>query len=171
MWSRSICLSLSDLFHLDNALKVHLCCCQWQDFTLSEWNNEWIIFHYVCVCVCVYIYIIYIFPSGASSKEPTCQCRRHRRGRFDTEWKDPLEEDMTTHSSIFAWIIPWAEKSGRLQSMGPQSWTWLKQLSMHIFISYTHTHTHTHTHIYISHIFFIHLSTGGYLVVPISLLL
>ena len=37
--------------------------------------------------------------------------------------EDPLEEDMTTHSSIFAWIIPWAEKSGRLQSIGSQSWT------------------------------------------------
>ena len=23
------------------------------------------------------------FPDGASGKEPTCQCRRHKRGRFD----------------------------------------------------------------------------------------
>ena len=27
---------------------------------------------------------------------------------------------MKTHSRIFAWEIPWAEKPGRLQSMGPQ---------------------------------------------------
>ena len=33
---------------------------------------------------------------------------------------DPLEEGMTTHSSILAWRIPWTEKSGRLQSMGSQ---------------------------------------------------
>ena len=33
-------------------------------------------------------------------------------------WKDPLEKGMTTHSSIFAWRIPWTEKSSRLQSMG-----------------------------------------------------
>ena len=34
-------------------------------------------------------------------------------------WDDPLEQEMTAHSSIFAWKIPWAEDAGRLQSMGP----------------------------------------------------
>jgi len=28
--------------------------------------------------------------------------------------EDPLEEEMATHSSIFAWKIPWAEESGGL---------------------------------------------------------
>ena len=32
-----------------------------------------------------------------------------------------LEEGMTTHSSILAWRIPWAEESGRLQPIGLQS--------------------------------------------------
>ena len=32
-------------------------------------------------------------------------------------WEDPLEEKMTTHSSILAWRIPWTEEPGRLQSM------------------------------------------------------
>ena len=31
---------------------------------------------------------------------------------------NPLEEDMATHSSIFAWRIPWTEEPGGLQSMG-----------------------------------------------------
>jgi len=35
-------------------------------------------------------------------------------------WKDPLEKEMATHSSILAWRIPWTEKPGRLQSMGSQ---------------------------------------------------
>jgi len=35
-------------------------------------------------------------------------------------WEDPLEEEMETHSSIFAWKIPWTEGPGRLQSMGSQ---------------------------------------------------
>ena len=35
-------------------------------------------------------------------------------------WEDPLEKEMTTHSSILAWKIPWMEESGRLQSMGLQ---------------------------------------------------
>ena len=32
----------------------------------------------------------------------------------------PLEKEMTTHSSILAWRIPWTEESGRLQFMGSQ---------------------------------------------------
>ena len=54
------------------------------------------------------------FPSVASGKEPTCQCRRCLRQ------EDPLEEGMTTHSSILAWRILWTEETGRLQSVGLQ---------------------------------------------------
>ena len=35
-------------------------------------------------------------------------------------WKDPLEGDMATHSSILAWRIPWTEEPGGLWSMGSQ---------------------------------------------------
>ena len=31
--------------------------------------------------------------------------------------EDPLEEGIATHSSIFAWRIPWTEEPGRLQSI------------------------------------------------------
>ena len=34
--------------------------------------------------------------------------------------EDPLEKEMTTHSSTLAWKIPWMEEPGRLQSMGSQ---------------------------------------------------
>ena len=34
--------------------------------------------------------------------------------------KDPLEEGMTTLSSILTWRIPWTEEPGGLQSMGLQ---------------------------------------------------
>ena len=36
-------------------------------------------------------------------------------------WKDLLEKEMATHSSISAWRIPWMEEPDRLQSMGSQS--------------------------------------------------
>ena len=39
--------------------------------------------------------------------------------------EDPLEKGMATHSSIFAWRIPWTEGPVRLQSMGLQSQTQL----------------------------------------------
>ena len=32
----------------------------------------------------------------------------------------PLEKGMATHSSVLAWIIPWIEELGTLQSMGSQ---------------------------------------------------
>ena len=31
-----------------------------------------------------------------------------------------LEKEMTTHSSVLAWRIPWTEEAGGLQSMGSQ---------------------------------------------------
>ena len=34
--------------------------------------------------------------------------------------EDPLEKEMATHSSIFAWRIPWTEEPGMLQSMDSQ---------------------------------------------------
>ena len=34
--------------------------------------------------------------------------------------EDPLEKEMATHSSILAWVIPWTEEPGGLQSMGSQ---------------------------------------------------
>jgi len=34
--------------------------------------------------------------------------------------KDPMQNEMATHSSILAWRIPWTEEPGRLQSIGSQ---------------------------------------------------
>ena len=34
--------------------------------------------------------------------------------------EDPLEKEMSTHSSVLAWEIPWTEEPGRVQSMGLQ---------------------------------------------------
>ena len=38
-------------------------------------------------------------------------------------WEDPLVKEMATHSSIFAWKIPWTEEPGGLPSMGWQNQT------------------------------------------------
>ena len=40
-------------------------------------------------------------------------------GSIPGSGKSP-EEEMATHSSIFAWEIPWTVGPGRLQSMGLQ---------------------------------------------------
>ena len=35
-------------------------------------------------------------------------------------WEDPLEKEMTIHSSILAWKMPWTEEPGKLQYTRPQ---------------------------------------------------
>ena len=37
--------------------------------------------------------------------------------------EDPLEKEMATYFSTLAWKIPWMEETGRLHSMGLQTWT------------------------------------------------
>ena len=46
-------------------------------------------------------------------------------------WEGPLDKGTATHSSILAWTIPLTEELGGLQSIGSQSRTRLKRLSMH----------------------------------------
>ena len=86
--------------------------------------------------------------------------------------KDPLEEEMATHSSALAWKIPWTEEPGRLQSVGLQrvgddwvtslsvfrdngyiltiisinvgkSFTWFNVWPLSLSLSLMHTYTHT----------------------------
>ena len=52
-------------------------------------------------------------------KLPAMQEMRERRVRFLGQ-KDPLEQEMATHSRILAWRIPWTEEPGGLQSTGSQ---------------------------------------------------
>ena len=52
------------------------------------------------------------FPGGASGKESACQCRRRKRLLQSLGKEDPLKEEMAPHSTILAWIIPWAEELG-----------------------------------------------------------
>ena len=44
--------------------------------------------------------------------------------------EDPLEKEMATHSSIFAWRILWTEEPDRLQSMGLQRVDTIAQLTL-----------------------------------------
>ena len=80
------------------------------------------------------------FPGGAFGKEPTCQCRRHRRGQFDPlDREDPLDEGMATHSSILAWRISRTEDPGSLQSIVLHRVGHNKRLSRHTQVESTDT--------------------------------
>ena len=61
------------------------------------------------------------FFGGLNGKESPCNAG----GPGFDPWvgKIPLEKRTATNSSILAWRIPWTEESGRLPSIGSQSWT------------------------------------------------
>ena len=45
---------------------------------------------------------------------------KQETGVGSPDQEDPLDQEMATHSSFLAWIIPWTEEPGVLQSMGSQ---------------------------------------------------
>ena len=93
---------------------------------------------YVCMYVCIYTYtttmaqMVKNLPAMQETQVPSLS------------QEDSVEEKMATCSSILAWKIPWAEKSGGLQSMGLQNQT-------------KHTCTHIYTHIVILYAKFVHV--------------
>ena len=58
-------------------------------------------------------------PGGASGKELTCQCRRHKRHWFNP-WvrKIPYRKIRQPSSSVLAWRMPWTEAPIGSQSSG-----------------------------------------------------
>ena len=84
------------------------------------------IYIYVCVIyICVYICDIYLciciicgFSWWLSGKESACNAGGAQVQSMG--WEDPLEKEMASHSSIFAWEIPWMEEPGGLQFSGLQ---------------------------------------------------
>ena len=57
---------------------------------------------------------------GASGKELTCQCWRHKHGFSPRVGKIPWRRGMWTHFSILAQRTPWTEEPGELQSIVSQ---------------------------------------------------
>ena len=58
-----------------------------------------------------------VFPGGSEVKASDCNVGD--LGSIPGSGRS-LEKEMATHSSIFAWRIPWTEEPSGLQSMGSQ---------------------------------------------------
>ena len=67
------------------------------------------------------------FLGGASGQESTATQKMQETRVRSLDQEDPLEGEMATHSSIFAWITPWTEEP--VHSVA-KTRTRLKQLSM-----------------------------------------
>ena len=60
-------------------------------------------------------------PGGTSGKEPTCQCRRHRRHRLDPRVrKIPWRRKWQPTTLFLPGEFPWTEEPGGLQSIALQ---------------------------------------------------
>ena len=71
-------------------------------------------------------------------KNPPASAGRWKRQFWSLGWEGLLDQGMATHSSIYAWRIPWTEEPSGLRSIGSQR-------VQHDWSDLTHTHTHTHT--------------------------
>ena len=92
------------------------------------------------------------FPGGASGREPTCQCRRHKRCGFDP-WvgKIPWRRAWQPTPVVLPEESPWTEESGELQSRASHSvghdcrdWAHMRtRLCMTVCICLSHTCIYT----------------------------
>ena len=65
--------------------------------------------------------VCFIATPGGSAVRNTLAMQQTQETRIRSlGWKDPLEKEMTIHSNILAWRIPWTEVPCGLQSMGSQ---------------------------------------------------
>ena len=140
------CLTPSFLFSLFYRHIVDLQCCY-------RCAAKWFIY------VCIYnIYLLYIYislsrskyiylPGGASGKEPAFQCGRHKRHGFNP-WVKKIpwrKEWQPTPVFLPGESIDRGTWQAAVHGF-TQSQTWLKQLSINIYI---YIYTPPHTHIYI----------------------
>ena len=58
------------------------------------------------------------FPGGSAVENPPAVQETPETWVRSLGREDPLEKEMTTHSSVLAWGIPWTEEPGRIQLMG-----------------------------------------------------
>ena len=54
------------------------------------------------------------FPGGAVVKDKPTNSGDTRDSGSSLGWEDPLEQEVTIHSSIFPWEIPWTVEPGGL---------------------------------------------------------
>ena len=100
---------------------------------------------YVCLCIYIYIYIcIYIgFPGGASDKQSTCQCRRHKKLRFKP-WVRKI-----------SWRRAWQSTPVFLPGNSVDRGDWwatvhrVPKSQMRLEQCNTHVYTHRYIHMYI----------------------
>ena len=87
------------------------------------WKKSLVAFTFLIISI--QMEYLFIYPSNSL---PRCLCGKvclpmqemQEKQVRSLDQEDPLEKEMDIHSSILAWIIPWTEEPGGLQTMGLQ---------------------------------------------------
>ena len=118
-----------DYFHLDFFKNLFCFCFYLSVFCIRRWHH---IFY-----ILFWVWLAFTWVSLVAQMVNTPPVVQETRV-WSLGWKDPLEQDMTTHSSTLAWKIPWTEKPCRLQSTGSQrvGHDWVTSLSLSLEQSY-----------------------------------
>ena len=66
------------------------------------------------------MYVFWVSQMARGVKNPAANQGAQETRLLSLGWEDPLEEGMTTHSSILTWRNTGTEEPGGLQSMGSQ---------------------------------------------------
>ena len=85
---------------------------------------------------------VYNFPGGASAKEPTCQCRRHMRRRFDS-WVRKIPCSRKWQPGLV--FLP-GKLYGQRRLVSYSLWGCTESDRTEQLSTHPHPHIHTHTH-------------------------
>ena len=89
-------------------------------FPVNQWLEQLDSSLFVCLFLMVGSIYKIGFPGGANGKEPICQCRRHKRHRFNPWVRKIPWRRKWQPTPVHCLEIPWTEEPGRLQSMESQ---------------------------------------------------
>ena len=88
-----------------------------------------ILFHYrllqdteystLCYTICPCLFILFLWASLVAQTVKRLSAMEES-WVWSLGWEDSLEKEMSAHSSILAWKIPWTLEPGRLPTMGLQ---------------------------------------------------
>ena len=123
MIAYGICLSFSELLHLNMIISSFICVAA--NGIILFFFYDWVVFHcvyvYVCVCVCV----LWGFPDGASGKEITCRGRKYKRPGINP-WIRKIPWGRAQQPTLV--LLP-GESHGQRSLAGSSSWS-SKELDM-----------------------------------------
>ena len=110
--------SLVTTYHHTKILHNHWLCCTFHSRLIYLLTESL----YLLISLTYFTHVPYPlgFPDGSLVKNSLAKLERQEMQVWSLSWKDTLEWELVTHSSILAWKIPWTDEPGWWQSKWSQ---------------------------------------------------